>query len=107
MEIVCFFAQDDHTLPSQLLHIETLREYLAHDLRLPPGTQLQGFEWDFERVVDDFVFLCFFVGNDFLPHLPSLEIRSVPHTSAHTLVQTCPCTRTRHTHTSGRVPWMI
>ena len=51
----------------QLLHLSVLREYIEIDLGFVEFV-------DRERLIDDFVFLTFLVGNDFLPHLPSLDI---------------------------------
>ncbi len=36
---------------------------------------LYGFDdLDETRIVNDFIFMCYFLGNDFLPHIPSLDI---------------------------------
>ena len=51
----------------QLLHLSILREYLAMEF-------CEDGKYDLERCIDDFVFMTFLVGNDFLPHMPTLDI---------------------------------
>lgn len=55
-----------------LLHLSLLREYL--DLEFSSISEELPFEYDLERIIDDFILLSVFVGNDFLPHLPNLHI---------------------------------
>ncbi|RCK63054.1 5'-3' exoribonuclease 1 [Candida viswanathii] len=55
-----------------LLHISLLREYLSLEFQ-DLENQLK-FEYNFERVLDDFILIMYVIGNDFLPNLPDLFI---------------------------------
>ena len=55
-----------------LLHLSILREYLQLEFNHLESSL--DFTYDFERIIDDFILLAFFVGNDFLPNLPYLHI---------------------------------
>ena len=49
-----------------------MREYLDSEFRDIEPTLL--FDYSLERIIDDFILLAVFVGNDFLPNLPDLHI---------------------------------
>lgn len=49
-----------------------MREYL--DLEFRDIEPVLPFDYSLERVIDDFILLAVFVGNDFLPNLPDLHI---------------------------------
>ena len=49
-----------------------MREYL--DLEFREVGRLLPFGYNLERIIDDFIVLAVFIGNDFLPHLPDLHI---------------------------------
>jgi len=55
-----------------LMHLSLFREYL--DLEFSALKNSLKFSYDLEKIIDDFILMSFFVGNDFLPHLPGLQI---------------------------------
>lgn len=58
-----------------LMHLSLFREYLDLEFfSLKTSIPALRFEYDLERIIDDFILLNIFVGNDFLPHLPGLHI---------------------------------
>ncbi|KAG6009664.1 hypothetical protein E4U21_001728 [Claviceps maximensis] len=57
-----------------LLHLCIVREYLEMEFQDLHKDGALTFSFDLERVIDDFILMAFFVGNDFLPNLPGLHI---------------------------------
>lgn len=57
-----------------LMHLCIVREYLELEFQELAEPGALGFPFDMERVIDDFILMAFFVGNDFLPNLPHLHI---------------------------------
>ena len=57
-----------------LMHLCIVREYLELEFQELKGPNVLDFPFDTERVIDDFILMAFFVGNDFLPNLPNLHI---------------------------------
>lgn len=57
-----------------LMHLCIVREYLELEFQELQQPSTLSFPFDMERVIDDFILMAFFVGNDFLPNLPNLHI---------------------------------
>ncbi|KAI9726083.1 MAG: hypothetical protein M1828_002091 [Chrysothrix sp. TS-e1954] len=57
-----------------LMHLCVVREYLELEFQQLKEPGALDFAFDLERVIDDFILMAFFVGNDFLPNLPHLHI---------------------------------
>ena len=57
-----------------LMHLCIVREYLELEFQELKEPATLDFPFNMERVIDDFILMAFFVGNDFLPNLPNLHI---------------------------------
>ena len=61
-----------HNPNFEFMHMNLLRDYLALEFRT--SNVIPNSSFDLEHTVDDFVFMTFLVGNDFLPHMPAMDI---------------------------------
>ena len=70
--------KDLHDQKFYLLHLSLLREYLS--LEFQEIENQLNFEYDFDRILDDFILIMYVIGNDFCQiYLICLSIREHSH----------------------------
>lgn len=65
---------DDINHEFRVIHIERLREYI--EMEFSGCEPRLTFKFNMDNLADDWVLLCFLIGNDFLPHLPNFHINT-------------------------------
>lgn len=70
-----FTKENNFLLFNEFLYISVLREYL--DIEFCKLKNKIKFEYNIERFYDDFAFLCFLFGNDFIPALMNLDLDGI------------------------------
>lgn len=58
------------------LSIDKLKDCIMREINDLLFDELIERNLDKESIMRDFVFICYFLGNDFLPHIPSIDIKS-------------------------------
>ena len=62
-------------------------------------------KFDIERIIDDFIFFCFFIGNDFLPSLSAMDVSEGSLDSIIEFYKTCLPNMQDYITDSGTVHW--
>lgn len=63
---------DPSKINFNVLYLTLLRDYIEKDF-LPLRPKL-SFKFDLEAIIDDWILICFLIGNDFIPHIPHFHI---------------------------------
>lgn len=87
----------------QLIYVSLLREYMM--LEYKPLAGNMKIKFDLERIIDDFVFFCFFIGNDFLPSLSALDIAEGSLDKLIDFYQKCLPQMNNYITDSGTIHW--
>eukprot|EP01084_Bolivina_argentea_P230631 389081_1 len=68
------FATTIFDIKFNIMDLQRLKKYIICDLSIEK-IKYKKFQYDIDRVIDDFVFLSYFLGNDFIPGLPFMNVR--------------------------------